>query len=279
MRRLSKEGVVGADAIFACLGPAIELYSKYERIETASGQPVPLGGRGTTGDDYLSHVWAAVSRAALRTIFEEAEATGFEPDGRLAAVWLWTIAAPAARDGGAKAEEVELDEADEEEASVPAKLTGYILPYDTARKLSQPLGADLEVLTKEHGAAFEVNGSSARLLPVAERRKYLLDNDGEVALQAQKRRAQVEMFAEALPQSPAGTVRPARTTLDRVNQAMLLFADDRGDALRRLLVDDGVGQDGRFWRLADALSKLYPPTSPEKRWVDGVLALKKILKL
>jgi hypothetical protein len=45
------------------------------------------------------------------------------------------------------------------------------------------------------------------------------------------------------------------------------------------LVDDGVGQENRFWRLADALSKLYPPSSPEKRWVDGVLARKKMLKL
>jgi hypothetical protein len=280
MRRLSAEGVVGADAIFACLGPAIELYSRYERVETASGEPVPLGGHPATGDDYLSHVWAAVSRAALRTIFDEAEATGFEPDGRLAAVWLWTVAAPiAARNGTAKAEAEELEDADEGGASTLSKLTGYVLPYDTARKLAQPLGADLRVLTKDHSGAFEVKGSSARLLPVAERRKYLLEGDGDVPLPAPKRRGQVEMFAESLPPAPLGAVRPAATTLDRVNQAMLLFADERGEALRRLLVDDGVGQDGRFWRLADALSKLYPPSSQEKRWVDGVLARKKMLKL
>jgi hypothetical protein len=280
MKRLSAEGVVGADAIFACLGPAIELYSRYERVETASGQLVPLGGRSATGDDYLSHVWAAISRAALRTIFDEAEATGFEPDGRLAAVWLWTVAAPiAARNGATRAKEDDLEEVDDEEGTAPPKLSGYVLPYDTARKLAQPLGADLQVLTKDHGAAFEVNGSSARLLPVAERRKYLLDADGDAPVPAPKRRGQVELFAESPPPIPAGAVQPARTTLDRVNQAMLLFADERGDALRRFLVEDGVGQDARFWRLADALSKLYPPASPEKRWVDGVLARKKMLKL
>jgi hypothetical protein len=281
MRRLSREGVVGADAIFACLGPAIELYSKYERVETASGLPVPLGGGAATGDDYLSHVWAAVSRAALRTIFDEAEAIGFEPDGRLAAVWLWTVAAPiAARTGTTRSEEdAPEEEADEEEAAAPVRFSGYVLPYDTARKLAQPLGADLQVLTKDHGGAFEVNGSSARLLPVAERRKQLLDADGDVPVPAPKRRGQVELFAESVPPTPAGAVRPAHTTLDRVNQAMLLFADERGDALRRLLVEDGVGQDARFWRLADALSKLYPPSSSEKRWVDGVLARKKMLKL
>jgi len=280
MRRLSKEGVVGADAIFACLGPAIELFSKYERVETASGEPVPLGGRAATGDDYLSQVWGAVSRAALRTIFEEAEATGFEPDGRLAAVWLWTVAAPmAARNGATKTEEDQLDEADDEAPTALEKLDGFVLPYDTARKLAQPLGADLQILTREPGAAFEVKGSSARLLPVGERRKFLLNADGEAVPSPPKRGGQVELFAETLPPAPTGAVRPASTTFDRVSQAMLLFADERSDSLRRLLVDDAVGQDGRFWRLADALSKLYPPSSPEKRWVDGVLARKKMLKL
>jgi len=40
-------------------------------------------------------------------------------------------------------------------------------------------------------------------------------------------------------------------------------------------VDEGVGRDERFWRLAQAFSALYPKSSDEKRWVDGVLARKK----
>ena len=38
---------------------------------------------------------------------------------------------------------------------------------------------------------------------------------------------------------------------------------------------EGIGRDQRFWRLAQALSALYPAHSDEKRWVDGVLARKK----
>jgi putative DNA methylase len=34
----------------------------------------------------------------------------------------------------------------------------------------------------------------------------------------------------------------------------------------------------RFWRLAPALSALYPKNSDEKRWVDGMLARKKGLR-
>ncbi len=56
---------------------------------------------------------------------------------------------------------------------------------------------------------------------------------------------------------------------------MLLFAAGRSDALKRFLVDEGVGQNTRFWQLANALSALYPPGTEEKRWVEGVLARKK----
>ena len=70
-------------------------------------------------------------------------------------------------------------------------------------------------------------------------------------------------------------VPPGRTVLDRVHQSMLLFAAGRSNALKRFLVDEGIGKDERFWRLAQALSALYPPRSEEKRWVDGVLARKK----
>jgi putative DNA methylase len=42
MPRLAEEGVVGADAIFACLGPALEVFSRYSRVEKASGETVAL---------------------------------------------------------------------------------------------------------------------------------------------------------------------------------------------------------------------------------------------
>jgi hypothetical protein len=39
---------------------------------------------------------------------------------------------------------------------------------------------------------------------------------------------------------------------------MLLFASGRSEALRRFLVEDGAGNDTRFWTLAQALAALYP---------------------
>jgi putative DNA methylase len=65
------------------------------------------------------------------------------------------------------------------------------------------------------------------------------------------------------------------TVLDRLHQSMILFGAGRGEALRRFLVEDGAGREQRLWRLAQALSALYPAGTDEKRWVDGVLARKK----
>ena len=69
--------------------------------------------------------------------------------------------------------------------------------------------------------------------------------------------------------------RQGETVLDRIHQSMILFAAGRGEALKRFLIEDGAGRDQRFWRLAQALSALYPSHTEEKRWVDGVLARKK----
>ena len=69
------------------------------------------------------------------------------------------------------------------------------------------------------------------------------------------------------------------TVLDRVHQAMILFAANRGEMLKRFLVDDGVGKDARFWKLADNLNKLYATGTDERHWIEGVLARNKGLGL
>lgn len=271
MPRLAEEGVVGADAIFACLGPALEVFSRYSRVEKANGERVPLR-------EYLEHVWAAVAKEALALVFEGADATGFEADARLTAMWLWTLKTPDT-DGSVDPDEEE-DSEDEREAK-KAKSGGFRLEYDAARKIAQGLGAHLESLTH----LVEVAGEEARLLPVSERTKHLFGKDEEVPSQAGDRKKssrQLDLFAALTgPEDPEiawkeKTVnRIGETTLDRVHQAMILFAAGRGEALKRFVVEDGVGQDGKFWRLADALNALYPTGSDERRWVEGVLARKK----
>jgi len=272
--RLAAEGVVGADAIFACLGPALEIYSRYSRVETASGEQVAL-------KQYLEIVWAAVAREALGMIFEGADATGFEEDARLTAIWLWTL---KAENDEAKTGKGESSDDEEKETEAEPKGTSigvYALEYDAARKIAQGLGAHLEKMT----ALAQVKGDQARLLNVRERSGYLFGRGDTNALQSNRKpsAAQLDLFATLAEDSESDSagwdgeivLEAGSTTLDRLHQSMLLFGVGRGESLRRFLVENGVGKDTRFWRLAQALSALYPSGSDEKRWVDGVLARKK----
>lgn len=279
MPRLAKEGVVGADAIFACLGPALEIFSRYSRVEKASGVRVELR-------EYLEQVWAAVAREALSMIFEDADATGLEEDARLTAMWLWTLSTSASGsgNGGSSAaagdEEDAESEDDEEGGTSKAKPSaGFSLEFDAARKIAQGLGAHIEDL----GRVIEIKGDQARLLSVAERTRHLFGKDQ--AQRAPARRAkkvqQLTLFEELEAAEKnagwgdVGLPPLGETTLDRVHQSMVLFAAGRGEALKRFLVEEGVGRAATFWKLAQSLSALYPAGTDEKRWVDGVLARKK----
>jgi adenine-specific DNA methylase len=283
--RLAHEGIVGADAIFACLGPALEIFSRYSRVERADDAPVLLR-------EYLEQVWAAVAKEALSLLFKDADAAGLEPDARLTAMWLWTLRTETSDKEDKEVQEVENeDEEDDKAGKSPAK-GGFVLEFDAARKIAQGLGANMEELR----SVVEVKGQTARLLPVGERAVCLLGKPslGIGSAPAKGSRKARTGFLPGMEDVKKGKSRASdeggdgddvgsfgtgTTTLDRIHQSMLLFARGRADALKRFLVDDGIGKDSRFWKLAQSLSALYPPGTDEKRWVDGVLARKKGLGL
>lgn len=274
MPRLRKENIVGADAIFACLGPALEIFSRYDAVERASGETVTL-------KQYLEYVWAAVSKEALAMIFEGADASGFEEDSRLTAMWLWTLSTGA---NGSSGDAEDAFDKGQDDSSTRPKLTGFALEYDAARKIAQGLGAHLEALR----SLVEIKADTARLLPVAERVKALFGKDESGPGAKRKKKASQMRFSfeaelEEAEQEAGwgknGAPRSGETVLDRLHQTMILFGAGRTEAVRRFLVDEGVGRDERFWRLAQALAALYPPATDERRWVEGVLARKKGLGL
>lgn len=270
MPRLAQEGIAGADAIFACLGPAIEIFSRHEVVEKASGERVSLR-------EYLEYVWSAVAREALAMIFEGGDTSGLEEDARLTAMWLWTLGSlrpsPDAEVMDEDAEESQSDTKTSAQAS-----GAYSLDYDAARKIAQGLGAHLDKLTH----LVSIKGETARLLPVAERTRYLFGKEPVGRTRPRTSQAQLNLFEELRgveiesdTWSQVDVPQPGSTILDRVHQSMILFGASRGEALKRFFIEEGVGQDERFWRLAQALSALYPSGADEKRWIDGVLARKK----
>ena len=286
MQRLQGEGVRGADLVFACIGPALEIYSRYTRVETAEGREVAL-------PEYLEKVWEVVGREALQQVLGTAEgqarngaAGALEEDARLTALFLWTMQSTAETDSpGNGAGEEEDDDEDEDEAS-RRRAAGYTLPFDVARRFAQPLGIHLDDWKQR---IIDIQKGVVRLLPVAERRRQLFGESGPGAvadaMESGASSPQLSLFPDAPPavRGPAlrrGGAAPATpddldapgsaTTLDRVHAAMILQASGRTEALRNLLrAEQERGPD--FQRLANALSALYPRGSDEKRLLDGML--------
>lgn len=83
--------------------------------------------------------------------------------------------------------------------------------------------------------------------------------------------AELDQAAEAQSWGEVGAPKMG-TTLDRVHHAMLLF----GEALKRFIVEEGIGKPPQFWTLAQSLSALYRNGTDERRG-GGVPVCKKDL--
>jgi adenine-specific DNA methylase len=284
MQRLQGEHVRGADLVFACIGPALEIFSRFAKVETADGREVALA-------EYLEKVWEVVGRSALEQVLG-AGTGALEEDARLTALFLWTL--QSSNDVSAEASEDDEEESDDDEDEAPKKkkIGGYSLVFDVARRFAQPLGIRLP---EWEGRIIEIEKGVVRLLPVAERAKQLFGEDGAHAAAAAFERNpaaahQMVLFpdeqaivpnvkgrgrkkAESELTTGTATSAPTRreaTTLDRVHAAMLLQRGGQANALRALLSAEQVGGP-EFLRLANALSALYPRESEEKRLLDAML--------
>jgi len=275
IQRLQSEGIRGADLVFACVGPALEIYSRYARVETPEGHEVAL-------PEYLERVWEVVGREALEQVLSTAEAQArngqagaLEEDARLTALFLWTM--QATTESSDSEEEIEEDAGQRKPAS-------HSLPFDVVRRFAQPLGIHLD---EWEDRIIETEKGIVRLRPVRERGRQLFGEDGADSLADQiesdaNASRQLSLFPEEAP-SVRGRARRRRgrvvaeldaplsaTTLDRIHAAMLLQASGRSTALRALLrAEQERGPD--FLRLANALTALYPRGSDEKRLLDAML--------
>jgi putative DNA methylase len=303
MERLQAESIRGADLVFACIGPALEIYSKYSKVEDAEGREILLGGDPEAADPhergFLAYVWETVGRVALEQVLGTAEAKArngaagaVEEDARLTALFLWTLQGTNGSGSTAADDaEEEVDEPDEgEEETTPSKKAkGFTLVYDVVRRFAQPLGIHLP---DWEGRILETKKGVVRLLAVSERAKQLFGDAGASAiadrLEEQREVSPQMLLFPEMQQTAAPKIKARRkkadatvsdddlhghrgaTTLDRVHAAMLLQASGRANALRALIKSEQQrGPD--FVRLSNALSALYPPGSEEKRLIDAML--------
>ena len=291
IERLQSEGIRGADLVFACIGPALEIFSRYSKVETAEGREVKLA-------EFLEKVWEVVGRTALEQILGTAEAKArnglagaLEEDARLTALFLWTL--QSTNGNGASSESGEETEDDETDEETPKKnkKPGFSLIFDVVRRFAQPLGIHLP---EWEGRIIETEKGVVRLLPLSERANQLFGEGGTQAVadkleRSRETSAQLLLFPQGTKDSApkikgrgrrkksAGEVsdeslktQRRATTLDRVHAAMLLQSSGRANALRALLREE-LERGPDFLRLANALSALYPKASEEKRLLDAML--------
>ena len=282
MERLQGEGIRGADLVFACVGPALEIFSRYRAVETAEGHEIGL-------PEYLEKVWEVVGRTALENVLGTAEAKArngamgaLEEDARLTALFLWTLQSSTeavGENGNAHMED--------EDTVAKAAARGFSLPFDVVRRFAQPMGIDLDrwtdrIIGQEKGVV--------RLLPVTSRAATLFGHEGARAaadwIESDPAASlQQTLFPET--EAPSKPVKGRRgkksiidenaelqsleaTALDRVHASMLLQSSGHSNALRKLIVAEQE-RGLEFLRLANALSALYPRGSEEKRLLDGML--------
>jgi len=284
MARLQAEKIRGADAIFSCIGPALESYSRYSRVDTGADKAVPLDGDPEAKEPekrgFLAYVFEAVSREALRQVLGDAKTEGFEEDARLTALFLWTLQSTKVNgqvpffdaDGS---DDLEPD--DDEGKKLTKATAGFSMPFDTFIRITRPMGIHYQdwenrIVGCEKGVV--------SLRPVVERSEELLGTavggDARVFMPPEQQmklfgKEEVQRQVVVAKRGIAGRVEK-QTTLDRLHVAMVLFRAGQTTLLKQVLEEERK-KGARFERLALALTALYPEKSEERRWLEGVQAV------
>ena len=108
-----EQGISGADFFVSAIGPAVEVFGKYSKVEKLSGEEVSV-------QELLEYVRKIVSEFALERVLKRADLGGVDAETRFYLLWRWTF-------GNAK------------------------VNFDDAIKLSRPMGVELTDLWDRGG--------------------------------------------------------------------------------------------------------------------------------
>ena len=125
-----KEGISGGDFFISAIGPGMEEYSKYERVETYAGEPVGV-------DKLLEFIRQVSTEFLVGRLLQDASRESIDPEAQFYLTYRWTY------------------------------LSNKV-PFDDARKIGSAEGIDLEQywakggFVKKSGANVEVLGPHKR---------------------------------------------------------------------------------------------------------------------
>jgi len=79
------QGISGADFFVSAIGPAVEVFGKYSKVEKLSGEEVSV-------QELLEYVRKVVSKFALERVLKRADLGGVDAQTRFYLLWRWTFA-------------------------------------------------------------------------------------------------------------------------------------------------------------------------------------------
>lgn len=240
------QGIRGADALLSAIGPALEVFGRYSKVQRVTGEDVTIG-------EFLDKVTEVVSRHALASVLEGREMGAVDSPTAFYVLWKWSYEgredAQAAQisvsEQSQKRAQSHAETGDPEQAE-RAKRPDIRIAVDDALKLARSVGAEFEELTRPGG--------------------ILLKEKEFVELLGPEERRAVRELGE-----PARDGRqPA--LIDILHRALNHWAAGETPALEEFLDKSGARTTQELWSVASALSRILPIESPEKRLIDGLWA-------
>ncbi len=238
-------GLRGADFFMSAIGPAVEVFGRYERIEKPTGEPA-------TVSDLLSEVRRIVAEKALEHILQNPNLSDIDEASRFYMLWRWTFNGQKREDEASTKLQPREDEVpaepitDEDEEESKPKSRVPKVPYDDARLIAQAIvGAEgvkrgdweqWKFIRIERGS----NGATVQVLPADERK------DEEFRFPS------------------------FDTMIDALHYALRLWSERNYEALQNHLAQTYGSRDS-FWRYAQSLADILPEGDKERQWLQGLL--------
>ena len=79
-----EQGISGSDFFVSAIGPAVEVFGRYSRVERLTGEPVSV-------KELLEYVRKVVSEYTLKRVLEETDLSGVDLETRFYLLWRWTF--------------------------------------------------------------------------------------------------------------------------------------------------------------------------------------------
>jgi len=125
-----REGIRGADALLSAIGPALEVFGRYGRVEKVTGEQVTIA-------EFLDKIREVVAHHALSTVLSEQRLGNVDAPTAFYVIWKWTFE-PAVHNGKLG------DSGDQGKGNG----NHVLVLFDDALKIARSVGADPDILLK-----------------------------------------------------------------------------------------------------------------------------------